>query len=155
MFSLGRHNDGLLRKQTCCKRMKGGKKCAKDNRRLGGFFFFFFYLHTVILGSGFPEHGDGGGSQPGCRAAAEGVNVTGWRCREEWVTLRRGRSLYGRVLGREGGGWEGWLATGASDAAAKNFCHGSCADYRIGDDHKAEDYQSFPKKKKWFSLISK
>lgn len=41
-------------------------------------FFFFFYLQAVILGSGFPEHGDGGCSQSGCRAAAEGVNVTRW-----------------------------------------------------------------------------
>lgn len=53
------------------------RNCAKENGKLCGV-FFFFYLQAVILGSGFPEHGDGGCSQSGCRAAAEGVNVTRW-----------------------------------------------------------------------------
>lgn len=73
MFRFLRHNDGLYTQQTCCKRKKLRQRKRKTLRC-----FFFFYLQAVILGSGFPEHGDGGCSQSGCRAAAEGVNVTRW-----------------------------------------------------------------------------
>lgn len=41
-------------------------------------FHFLFYLHSVILGSGFPQHGVAGVLKPGRGAAAEGVNVTRW-----------------------------------------------------------------------------
>lgn len=75
MFRFLRHSDGFYTQQTCCK----SKKLRQRKRKILRFFVFvFFYLQAVILGSGFPEHGDGGCSQSGCRAAAEGVNVTRW-----------------------------------------------------------------------------
>lgn len=116
----------ILRKK---RRTVKEKHCAKRKSKLIVFFpHLIFYLHSVILGSGFPQHGVAGVLKSGRGAAAEGVNVTlwmeersrGWRCGKEWVSLRDDARVCTDECwgGREGGGWE---VTRVADVVAKKF----------------------------------
>lgn len=86
------------------------------------FFFFFFYLQSVILGSGFPQHGVsvGGGWMWTWRAGWRGVGAEGVERSElvgetmrEFVRMgaeavREGRGGAGGDTSRGCGGWKVW-----------------------------------------------
>lgn len=72
--------------QTYAKKRKKWRQSKRETLRL------LFYLYAVDLGSGFPEHDAGGGSRFGCRAAAEGVQVT------QWMERRRAEGAEGSEL---------------------------------------------------------
>lgn len=55
------------------------RHCGKRKSKLIDFSTsFYFYLYSVILGSGFPQHGVAGVLKSGRGAVAEAINVTRW-----------------------------------------------------------------------------